>query len=175
MPPDISIRRYQATDVDPIYQAVLESRKELAPWAQWCHENYSREDTLAWVESREAAWEQNNEWHFVIVDSEGEVLGSCGIHHVDLNNRVGELGYWIRSSRTNQGVATAAGAKLCQWAFDEDRLDRIGIVVATLNRGSQRVAEKLGAAKEGTLRQRLLLHGQRLDCFLYSILRCEWT
>lgn len=167
----IQIRRYRPDDVDAIIDAVLESKTELSQWMPWCHPEYSRQDAVTWVEGRPKAWEQNEEKSFLIVDSKDRLLGSCGIHHIDLRNNRGEIGYWVRSSATRQEVATEAVRLACQWAFQEGGLHRIEIVVSVENVASQRVAEKAGGIREGILRQRLLLHGRWHDCVLYSILK----
>lgn len=167
----IQLRRYQRDDVDAVYEAVIESRVELAQWMPWCHADYSRGDAVWWVESRPAAWERNEEWSHLIVDGQGRLLGSCGIHRLDLRNGVGELGYWVRTSATGQGVATAATIQLCEWAFREQGLHRIEILAAVENHASQRVAVKAGGVREGILRQRLSLHGHRYDCTLDAILK----
>lgn len=167
----IQLRRYRHDDIDPVYEAVIESRVELSQWMPWCHADYSRANSAWWVESRPAAWERNEEWSHLIVDSHDQLLGSCGIHRLDLRNGVGELGYWVRTSATGQGVATEATRLLCEWAFREQGLHRIEILASVKNIPSQRVAEKSGAVREGILRQRLLLHGRRHDCTLDVILK----
>jgi RimJ/RimL family protein N-acetyltransferase len=169
----IHIRRYRPEDVDALAEAVLESRAELSPWMPWCHPEYSRQDAVTWVDSRPQAWEQNQENSFLIVDARDRLLGTCGLHHIDLRNHLGEIGYWVRSSATRQGVATQAVRRLCQWAFEEGGFHRIEIVVSVENRASQRVAEKAGGIREGILRERLLLQGRRHDCVLFSILNRE--
>lgn len=168
-----SIRRYRSDDVDAIYSAVIASRSELSPWMPWCHEDYSRHDTVTWVEGRPAAWERNEEWSFLIVDRNDTVVGSCGIHRLDLKNGVGELGYWVQTPSTRQGIATAATLQLCRWAFSERGLRRIEILASVENCASQRVAEKAGGVREGILRQRIWLRGRPHDCVLYSILNGE--
>lgn len=166
----IQIRRYRAEDVDAVTEAVLESKNELARWMSWCHPNYDRQDAAAWVDSRPAAWERNEEKSFLVINSEGQLLGSCGIHRIDLRQHLGELGYWVRSSAIRQGVATEAVRLVCRWAFQEGGLHRIEIVASVENIASQRVAEKAGGLREGILRERILLHGRWHDCVLYSIL-----
>jgi ribosomal-protein-serine acetyltransferase len=165
----ILIRKYQPGDVDAIYEAVMESKADLSPWMPWCHANYSREDAATWVNDRPNAWERDEAWSFVIIDHDGQLLGTCGIHRLDMLNRVGELGYWVRSTATRQGIASEATRQLCQWAFAEKELHRVEILMSVENIASQRVAEKAGAVREGTLRGRLLLNGRRHDCALYAI------
>jgi hypothetical protein len=36
----IGIRRFLAEDVDALYEAASESRRELSAWMPWCHGNY---------------------------------------------------------------------------------------------------------------------------------------
>lgn len=167
----IRIRRYEPNDVDAVYEAVMESKAELLLWMPWCHHAYSRHDAAAWVESRPNAWETNQEWSFVVVNAEGKLLGACGIHRIDRLNGVGELGYWVRTSETSHGVATLAATLLSQWAFQEMGLHRIEIVASVENAASLRVAEKVGAIREGVLRERILLHGRRHDGELWALLK----
>jgi ribosomal-protein-serine acetyltransferase len=168
---DIQLRPYRPDDIDAVYEAVLESKAELTPWMPWCHAGYSREDAAAWVAGRPDAWARNEEWSFVIVDSAGRLLGACGIHRLDLRNGVGELGYWVRTSATRQGIATEATRQACRWAFAEAGLERIEILAAVENVASQRVAEKAGAVREGRLQGRLLLPDRRHDAVLFAILK----
>jgi RimJ/RimL family protein N-acetyltransferase len=123
------------------------------------------------VESRTAAWERNEEWSFIVVDSADRLLGTCGIHRIDFRNGVGEIGYWVRTSATRRGIATEATRQLSRWAFQVKDLHRLEILAAVDNIASQRVAVKVSGTPEGILKERLLLHGQRHDCLLFAILK----
>ena len=167
----IHLRRHRPDDVDAIHDAVRESLDELAKWMPWCHSGYSREDTAGRVATRDQAWENNEEWDFVIIDDDGRLLGCCGIHHIDDVNRTANLGYWVRSTAWNRGVASRAVEELRDFAFGERDLHRLEILVAAENTASQRVAEKAGATREALLRERLFLHGCYHDAVLLAILR----
>jgi ribosomal-protein-serine acetyltransferase len=169
----VRIRPFRLDDLDAVYSAVIASRSELSPWMPWCHEEYSRAETAEWIEGRPTAWTRNEEWSFLIVGENDTVLGGCGIHRLDLKNGVGELGYWVRTPSTRQGIATEATRQLCRWAFSEARLRRIEILASVENLRSQRVAEKAGGVREGILRHRIWLHERPHDCILYSILKGE--
>ncbi|QDU36721.1 Putative ribosomal N-acetyltransferase YdaF [Maioricimonas rarisocia] len=168
---NLQLRQYDLRDIDAVCEAVLESKRELAPWMPWCHENYGRHDASEWVESRPGAWERKEAWSHLIVEEEDQLLGTCGLHRIDSLNRVAELGYWVRTSRAGQGIATEASRQLVDWAFREQDLHRIEIIISTENHASLRVAEKLGAQREGIVRSRLLLHGRRHDCVMFAIVR----
>ena len=68
-----------------------------------------------------------------------------------------------------QGIAPAATVLLARWGFQELRLRRIEIIVATGNVRSQRVAEKAGAQREGVLRQRIKINDRMHDAAMYSL------
>ena len=139
----VTLRRYREEDAESIYQAVRESIREISPWMPWCHDGYSFDDSKAWSASRDNAWAKGEEYNFVIISNDdGFPLGVCGLNHFDTENRFANVGYWVRTSKTRQGVATSATLLLARFGFDPLKLNRIEIVVATANKPSQRVAEK---------------------------------
>jgi RimJ/RimL family protein N-acetyltransferase len=95
----------------------------------------------------------------------------CGINQLNRIHRFGNLGYWVRSSKTGRGVAVSAVTLAARFAFQSTDLIRLEIVCAVGNRRSQRVAEKAGAMRESVLHDRLLLHGAPHDAVMYSIVR----
>lgn len=166
----ISIRRYQPDDVDNLLEAARESVREIYPWMDWCHPKFNRKDSTTWVMSRDQDWNQGGEYSFVIVDAvTRRFLGGCGINAVNHAHNYANLGYWMRTSETRKGIATAATKLLARFGFEELKLNRIEIVVAIGNRASERVAEKAGAMKEGVLRRRLMIASQSHDASMFSL------
>jgi len=167
----VSLRLYRKSDVYHVYEAVLESMGELFPWMYWCHPDYSIKEARDWVESRAEAWDRGTDYEFAIVDSgKGVFLGSCGIILVHRQLSFAELGYWVRTDRTGQGIATQAVSLLIEFGFNQLKLNRLEIVVATGNQASQRVAEKVGATKEGILRNRVIVRDKVYDGALFSLI-----
>jgi RimJ/RimL family protein N-acetyltransferase len=166
----ILIRPLCADDVDVVHEAVRDSVGEIAPWMSWCHEGYARAETVAFIRSLEGTPGVEKDYSFAIIDARtGEFLGSVGLNRIDRNYQMANLGYWVRTSRTKRGVASAAARLLARFGFRELGLQRLEIVAATTNLASQRAAEKAGATREGTLRKRLLIHGQPHDAVMYSL------
>lgn len=167
----VQLRRLRPTDAERLYEAVRASHAELARWMGWCHADYSLQESIDWAAGQDAAWQEDREWSFVIVDRDDRILGACGMHRIDLRNNIAEAGYWVRSCVAGRGIATTAMTQLAEWARSEKQIHRIEIIIAVENHASQRVAEKVGAIREGRLRDRLLVHGERMDCFLYALIR----
>ena len=167
----VTLRRSRAEDAESIYQAVQESIGEISPWMPWCHEGYSFDDSKTWSATRDDAWAKGNEYTFVILsNTDGLPLGVCGLNHFDNEHRFANVGYWVRTGKTKQGVATSATLLLARFGFEELKLNRIEIVVATENKPSQRVAEKAGATQEGVLRKRLVVRNRVYDAVMYSLI-----
>ena len=69
---------------------------------------YSIEDSHTWLGSRPDTWQRGMEYDFLIADrTDGRPLGICGLNNLDRENRLANLGYWIRTGSARQGVATA--------------------------------------------------------------------
>lgn len=66
---------------------------------------------------------------------------------------------------TEKGIAGVIGHVSLDWGK---------IVVATGNRRSRAIPERVGFHKEGTLRQFQLIDGRYLDCVSYSMLAADW-
>ena len=166
----VLLRPYCPDDVQHLYEAACESVAELSPWLPWCHPGYRIEDSREWVERCAVRWDEGEAYNFAICDAQnGTYLGGCGLNDIDRANGNANLGYWVRSSRTGQGVATAATQLLTRFGFSKLALNRVEIIAATGNRASQRVAEKAGAAREGVLRNRLVIGEAVHDAVVFSL------
>ncbi|HJR51618.1 MAG TPA: GNAT family protein, partial [Gemmatimonadales bacterium] len=123
-----------------------------------------------WVTAQQALARQDLAYEFAIW-GEGRYLGGCGISQISATNRFANLGYWVRASAMGRGVAPAAARLAAEFAFQHTDLVRLEIVCAVGNVRSQRVAEKLGAVREGVLRSRLFLPSGPSDAVMFSLVR----
>jgi RimJ/RimL family protein N-acetyltransferase len=171
MSADVSIRPFREEDADGLFEAVQESIEDLSPWMPWCHSEYSISEASDWIGRQIAAFEARDEFHFAIIDGGGQLVGVCGLHGISRENRVANLGYWVRSSQSRRGIATRATRLLADWAFQNTDLNRLEILVAIRNHPSLRVAAKAGAVWEGVLRARLQHQSVMHDAVLFSIAR----
>lgn len=65
------------------------------------------------------------------------------------DDRQAALGYWIAPAARRGGLALHASRLLCEWGFRELLLSRIELLIEPANLASRRVAERLGAVREG--------------------------
>ena len=165
------IRSYEAGDAPALWEAARESVAEVFPWLAWCHAGYSMEEAIEWIRTRAALAAEGREYAFSILGPDGRFLGGCGLNQVNRIHRFCNLGCWVRTSASRRGVATEAVRQLADFAFQNTDLLRLEIVCGIANLPSQRVAERVGAVREGVLKHRLLLHGHPVDAVMYSLLR----
>lgn len=137
----------------------------------FAHDGYSVEQSKAWVSSRPREWTDGSAYDFAIVDGQdSEYLGGCGINRFDEGRNIANLGYWVKTSRTGRGVATAAARLLGRFGIEQLGLKRIGLRIAVPNAASQRVAEKSGARRECVLRNGMFVRDLTYDCVVYSFI-----
>jgi RimJ/RimL family protein N-acetyltransferase len=169
----VHIRPYALGDDGALFDAARESIAEVYPWLPWCHADYTRDEATSWVEMQIERYRARAEFQFVIRSADDRFLGGCGLNGISDEQKLANLGYWVRSSATGSGAAPAAVRLVRRWAFENTDLERLEIVVAVENTKSTRVAEKAGAVLEGTLRARLRIHGRSHDAFMYTFVRAD--
>lgn len=170
---DTRIRPYTLEDALAICEAARESLEGSEPWMPWCHPTYSIDDSRSWLATQVPAFHQGSAFEFAIVSANGRYLGGCGLNRIDKDNKRANLGYWVRTSARGHGIATAAVHLIRDWGFQNTDLICLELAVPVGNVASHRVAEKSGAAYEGTLRSRLLVHGIPHDTAIFSFIRAE--
>ena len=105
----VGIRPFRSEDAPLLFAAARESMNELSTWMIWCHPNYSLEDSAAFIANCAAEWEKGEQYSFAIFDiSDGTFLGSVGLSGVNRAHKFANLGYWVRTKRTQEGVASTA-------------------------------------------------------------------
>jgi RimJ/RimL family protein N-acetyltransferase len=166
----ICIRRYRLADAPFLYGAVRESIEEVSRWMAWCNRTYSLAETEAFLKTRDAEWDKGEHYSFAVVDPHSHLfLGGVGLNFFNRLHKFANLGYWVRTTQTRRGVASAATRLAARFGIERLGLNRIEIVAAVENVASQRVAEKAGARREGVLRKRVLVHEQPQDAVMYSL------
>lgn len=129
----------------------------------------------AWIQSMPEDIEQGKLAIYAITLREtGKLCGSIGLH-VNTDDQLAELGYWIGESYRGQGYCTEAARAILDYGFNALNLNRIQSTHFTDNPASGRVMQKLGMSYEGCRRQHTLKWGDLKDIKLYAILQSDWT
>jgi len=112
----------------------------------------------------------------VIHLASGRLAGATRYMNMIPNDRGLEIGgTWYGTEFQRSAVNTECKYLLMTYAFETLRAIRIQLKTDLLNERSQRAIERLGAKKEGVLRNHMILPDGRIrDSVFYSILDTEW-
>jgi len=109
-----------------------------------------------------------------IVLVEGEPAGWVTLAVTSWEHAVAEVGYALSSTYQRLGIMPVALEQLAHELFLRTPIERVEARCAVENRGSQRVLERLGFEREGLLRRYFRMGEERVDNYLYALLRDDW-
>lgn len=178
---NLILRKYEIEFIPLLFEAANESKGgDFSYWMPWCHENYTIEESREFIEktvenwkNADDVWREDAQFGYAIFNAKTEkFLGGVGLNKPNAEHKFFNLGYWVRPSEQNRGIAGEATRVLAKTAFEDlPELNRIEIVAAIENIPSQKAAEKAGATREGTLRKRLIIGGRIHDAAMFSFVR----
>ncbi|MGB5383389.1 MAG: GNAT family N-acetyltransferase [Lutimonas sp.] len=109
----------------------------------------------------------------IVLKRHGEFIGVAGLTLSADRFKKGEIYYKILPGYWGKGYATEAAKLLVEIGFNNFELHRIEAGVATQNKRSIRVLEKIGMKREGLRRKILPIRGEWVDNYHYAILENE--
>jgi len=174
--PSVVVEKMNPERAGEFYEAVLESLDELRAREFIDSTEVTLEDVRQWQEQTDELWKNDQEYHFQIVEAtSNQVVGWGFLSNVRRHYQMANLGYFVRTSRVGEGIATAAARLIAKYGFEKLGFQRIEIVVEVDHSPSLRIAEKLGVVREGLLRNRLQVHGSPHDAYMHSLIPSDYA
>jgi RimJ/RimL family protein N-acetyltransferase len=147
----------------------------------WHYMRYGNIETIeqltVWVKELLDLQSQGTDLPFAVIYlATGEAIGSTRYLHIDHEDRSLEIGgTWYGLEYQGTLVNTECKYLLLKHAFEDLGCIRVWFKTDRRNHRSQHAIEKLGAIKEGVLRNHMILpDGFIRDSIVYSILPDEW-
>jgi len=163
----IRLRTWRDADIAPAHAAARDDA-QIMRYTRIAADRTEQELRDA-VTRHESARRAGTELALAIADfATDEFLGAISLH-VEQAERRGEIGYWMAPWARGRGAATRAVALLGRWGARELGLLRVALHVDHDNAASQRVAERAGFTREGTLRSYEERKGLRRDVVVFSL------
>jgi len=105
-----------------------------------------------------------------------QIVGGSGYWHVNHQHNKLEIGgSWVIPKQQRSVVNTEAKYLMLKNAFENLSCNRVGFSIDVRNEKSLRAVERIGAKREGVLRNDMQMHDGRLrDSAIYSIVINEW-
>jgi len=166
--PRFIIRPFRRRDVGPMHDAVQASLPELEEWLPWAV-GYDRSVAHRFIRDSASAWNDARAYDFAIrLHEEPDFhVGNISVWPTSPANRVGEIGYWIRSDLTGEGIGTEVTARTIQVGFEELNYHKIVLRIAAGNERSDR-SRRTANSRQQTARS------LAVGCQLSSVCQTEW-
>ena len=142
---------------------------EIPRWTVVPH-NYTQRHAREFIDGTASDLAAGRELALAIVDTDDRLLGALRVSNFDWPDLKAEIGYWVAAEARRLGIGARATRLLAVWALTGLGLERIELLANPLNEGSQRLAERAGFTREGTLRRYRRRHGVREDLVMFSLL-----
>ncbi len=152
-----------------IFETINRDREYLKKWLPFVNYTLEMADTERFLESVNNTGKDEI---FSIWYNE-EFAGLIGFKDTDRVNRKTEIGYWLAQKMQGKGIITDCVKKLCRYAFQKLKMNRVQIKVAEQNAKSEAIPLKLNFSFEGIERAGEL-HGDKfVNLKVYSLLANE--
>src|SRR3954467_4901693 len=120
----VALRPWEPADIPAIAEACAEG--EIARWLDLIPQPYTEGDARWYVEHCEQGWREGTSSNFAVIEvSSGRVVGSMGARHLDPEQRVTEVGYWVRGDARGRGYAARALRLISDWLLEDLGIARL--------------------------------------------------
>ena len=101
----------------------------------------------------------------------GKLIGNIAYKYINNELKKVEIGYWIAEDYQGKGIISRAYARLVEYAFTNLDMSKVEMCVASYNKPSLAVCERLGMTLEGVITNAELVQGRILDHAIYGLHR----
>jgi len=168
-----SLEFLEEIHAESLFNLVNNNRDYLREWLPWVDSMQSVTNFQQHIIETNRRAAAGTDYGLAIILNKN-IVGRMGIHHINHQHKIGEIGYWLANGLQGRGIVTKCCTALINYGFTELGLNRIEIKCGVGNDKSRAVAEKLQFKPEGILRQAELLNGKFIDLYLYAMLKPEW-
>ena len=158
----------------------LAEKEDLALLAEWVNKpevfgEYNPLHQMSRVDFEKSFDGPHEEKWFVVEKKDGTKIGFLAHFYVlHVAGRQLEIGYSLLPNERGKGYCSEAIKIMVDYLFLSKDVGRIQAQTDPRNVASQKVLEKAGFKREGTLRRSFFMRGEWRDAYIYSVLRDEW-
>jgi RimJ/RimL family protein N-acetyltransferase len=164
---EIVLRAWERRDVPAVTAACQDP--EIPRWTV-VPRNYTERHARDFINGTAADRLAGRELAMAIVGTDDSLLGALGISSFVWSDLKAEIGYWMAPEARRRGIGARATRMLAEWAMTTLGIERLELLANPDNEPSQRLAERAGFTREGTLRKYRRRHGIREDLVMFSLL-----
>src|SRR5699024_9029681 len=139
---DSELRLLESRHAENLFWLTDKSRNYLREWLSWVDFTKEVSNSQEFIEGTLKQFGNNNGFQAGIW-YKGELAGVIGLHGISWANNSTSIGYWLGEDFQGKGLITLACRSVIDYCFNDLKLKRIEIRVATENHKSQAIPERL--------------------------------
>jgi ribosomal-protein-serine acetyltransferase len=167
--PGLELRLLQLTDAPRLFALVDANRKSLRTWLPWVDATTKLSHSQKFIAEALRDREKTRAYAAGIWSS-GELVGVIWHNRIDWANRVAFPAYWLVPSAEGRGIMRAACQVVIEHAFNQLKVDRVIVAVATENHRAATLVRRLGFAQISTLKKAEWLYNHFVDHSIYQLI-----
>jgi [ribosomal protein S5]-alanine N-acetyltransferase len=168
------VRDYTAADAG----AVLAYVQDPDYWQYQCADSPTAaqiETLMQWVVREQAITPRVMHYLAATRKDTGEIVGEGVLKIINPTERQGEIGFGVAPKFWKQGFGSEIAGAVLDAAFQHFKLHRVAAQCSPDNKGSIRIMQKLGLAREGLLRDVHFARGKWWSTLIYGMLDQEYA
>ena len=169
----ITLSLINQSHAQALFSIVDAQRQHLSTYLPWVGNMQTVADFDNYITHCQYLYSQQQEVSFVIVVN-NTVVGRIGLHYINQQNQLANIGYWLSAEYLGQGIVTKACKAIIAYGFTTLQLNRIEIKAAVTNIKSNAIPHKLNFELEGILQQAELVNGIYHNLNIYALLKNKW-
>lgn len=169
----VLLKPIEFTDMEGIAEAAKDERI----WEHMQVNLVTSEAVEQYIQNAVAARNNQTSYVFVIIDKKtNQIVGCTSFLDISLEHKRLEIGgTWLTPSVWCTSINTHCKYLLLSYCFEQLKLNRVQLKTAHTNKRSQTAIERIGAMKEGVLRNHMIRpNGTIRHTVMYSITQEEW-
>ena len=158
--------------ISALFELIIQEQAHLGEWLDWATEikNYADVRKLVFEEIRK---NESGEQAIFYILYKGVLIGSVGLTKIDVEQKEGELGYWLSQKMTRKGFMKKSVKRLVNYAFEELELNSLKIRTVSENIKSSQVALRAGFFLEEKMANTFFFKNKPFNFDIYRLLRKE--
>ncbi|MBT2689411.1 GNAT family N-acetyltransferase [Bacillus sp. ISL-47] len=158
-------------------EGIYEASQDKRIWEHMSVDLTDKRRVIQYVEDAIQKREQGTDFAYVIVNKNtGKIIGATWFLDISNQHKRLEIGStWVNPIYWRSNINTNCKYLLLKYCFEELSLNRVQIKTGHKNIRSQKAIERIGAVKEGILRNHMIRkEGTIRHTVLYSVIKEEW-
>lgn len=169
----VTLRSMEENDVYALYDAAQDEQI----WTYMIDPMHTLKDMKNYIEVALMAKKHGNELPFVIIQNEtNKIIGSTRFMDISIAHKRLEIGHtWLNPEFWRTSINTECKYLLLTYCFEELKLNRVQLKTDQKNIRSQKAIERMGAEKEGVLRNHMIRKdGTLRHSVMFSVIKEDW-